>query len=126
MGRYRAGMGTVDDFLAELPDGRRRAFEQVIALAEAAAPGAEQGTSYGMAALLWRGRPLLGFASAKGHLSLFPFSPGVIDEVRPRLEGYSLSKGTIRFDEGHPLPDDVVTDIVAARRAEIDAKLGTP
>ena len=119
-------MGTVDAFLAELPDGRRRAFEQVIALAEAAAPGAEQGTSYGMAALLWRGRPLLGFASAKGHLSLFPFSPAVIDEVRPRLEGYSLSKGTIRFDEGHPLPDDVVTDIVAARRAEIDAKLGTP
>lgn len=117
-------MGTVDDFLAELPDGRRRAFERVIGLAAAAAPGADQGTSYGMAALVWRGRPLVGFASAKGHLSLFPFSPGVIDEVRPRLEGYSLSKGTIRFDEEHPLPDDVVSDIVSARRGEIDAKLG--
>jgi len=57
-------------------------------------------------------------AAAK-HLSVFPFSPAVIDAVASRLEGYSLSKGTIRFTPDHPLPDDVLEDIVRLRRAEI-------
>jgi uncharacterized protein YdhG (YjbR/CyaY superfamily) len=57
-------------------------------------------------------------ASAK-HLSVFPFSPEVVEGVRERLAGYSLSKGTIRFTPDQPLPDDVVEDIVRLRLAEI-------
>ena len=52
-------------------------------------------------------------------LSIFPFSPAVIDAVAGWLEGYSLSKGTIRFTPDHPVPDDVVEEIVRLRRAEI-------
>jgi uncharacterized protein YdhG (YjbR/CyaY superfamily) len=114
-------VGTVDDFLATLPPDDAQVLTRVRALAEAAAPGVEQGTSYGMPALKLRGRPLLGFASAKAHLSIFPFSPAVVDAVRGRLDGYSLSKGTIRFTATTPLPDDVVTDVVRLRRDEIDA-----
>lgn len=36
------------------------------------------------------------------------------------LDGYGLSKGTIRFTADRPLPDDVVTRVVELRRAEID------
>lgn len=45
--------------------------------------------------------------------------PAVVDAVAGRLEGYSLSKGTIRFTPKHPLPDVVLEDIVRLRRAEI-------
>jgi uncharacterized protein YdhG (YjbR/CyaY superfamily) len=34
---------------------------------------------YGMAALKYRQKPLLGFVAAKHHLSIFPFSPRVAD-----------------------------------------------
>jgi uncharacterized protein YdhG (YjbR/CyaY superfamily) len=61
----------------------------------------------------------VGVVRAAKHLSLFPFSPAVIDAVARRLEGYSLSKGTIRFTPEHPLPDDVLEEIVRLRRAEI-------
>ena len=47
------------------------------------------------------------------------FSPAVVDSVRDRLRGFELSKGTIRFTEGEPLPDDVVLDIVRLRVEEI-------
>ena len=72
-----------------------------------------------MPALKFEGKPLLGVVAAAKHLSIFPFSPAVIDAVAGRLEGYSLSKGTIRFTPDHPVPDDVLEEIVRLRRAEI-------
>jgi uncharacterized protein YdhG (YjbR/CyaY superfamily) len=42
-----------------------------------------------------------------------------VDEVRDRLSGYELSKGTIRFTVEKPLPDDVIRDVVKLRQAEI-------
>lgn len=83
------------------------------------APEAVQGTSYGMAALLHRGKPLLGLLAAKHHLSVFPFSSRVVDAVRDQLDTFELSKGTIRFSVDQPLPDDVVRDVVRLRMAEI-------
>jgi len=82
-------------------------------------PEAEDGTSYGMAALRYKRKPLLGFRTAKDHLSVFPFSPKVVDAVRDRLAGFDLSKGTIRFTVARPLPDEVVRDVVRLRMNEI-------
>ncbi|HEX5016820.1 MAG TPA: DUF1801 domain-containing protein [Actinomycetes bacterium] len=115
-------MSEVDDFLAALAPGPQSAFTHVVGVAMSEVPDAEQGTSYGMPALKHRGRPLLGFTEAKNHLSLFPFSPDVLDQVRDRLEGFSLARGTIRFSIDQPVPDDVVRDLVSLRRDEIDAK----
>ena len=115
-------MGEVDDFLASLPAAERTAFERVVDLTSLAVPGAEQGTSYGLPAMMYRGRPLLGLGRAKAHLSLFPFSPAVIEALHDRLAGYSQSKGTVRFSASHPLPDDVVTDMSTLRAAEIDGQ----
>ncbi|MEQ7736098.1 iron chaperone, partial [Escherichia coli] len=64
-------------------------------------------------------KPLVGVVAAAKHLSVFPFSPAVVEAVAGRLDGYSLSKGTIRFTADHPLPDDVVEEIVRLRHAEI-------
>ena len=72
-----------------------------------------------MPALKFEGKPLLGVVAAAKHLSIFPFSPAVIDAVAGRLEGYSLSQGTIRFTPDHPVPEDVLEEIVRLRRAEI-------
>ncbi|WP_439659880.1 iron chaperone [Lentzea sp. HUAS TT2] len=112
-------MADVDDYFASLDAPARAAFERVRALAEELAPGAEQGLSYGLAALRHKGKPLLGFKAAKDHLAVFPFSPAAVDVVRERLAGYSLSKGTIRFTTDMPLPDDVVRDLVRQRLGEI-------
>ncbi|SFR28278.1 Uncharacterized conserved protein YdhG, YjbR/CyaY-like superfamily, DUF1801 family [Lentzea waywayandensis] len=112
-------MADVDDYFASLDAPARAAFERVRALAEELAPDAEQGLSYGLAALRHKGKPLLGFKAAKDHLAVFPFSPAAVDVVRERLTGYSLSKGTIRFTTDMPLPDDVVRDLIRQRLGEI-------
>jgi uncharacterized protein YdhG (YjbR/CyaY superfamily) len=115
-------VGTVDDYLAGLDPDSRAALEHVRALAMEVVPEAEQGTSYGMPALKVAGRPLLAVARTKTHLSIYPFSGRVVDQVRPRLPGYSLSSGTIRFSAEQPLPDDVVRDVVWLRLEEIEER----
>ena len=113
------GVGAVDDYFETLDPDDKAAFEHIRNLALDIVADAEQSTSYGMAALRYQGKPLLGFAAAKHHLSVFPFSPPVIDKVRDRLSGFELSKGTIRFTVDKPLADDVIRDVVRLRAAEI-------
>ena len=112
-------MTAVDDYFESLDADRRAAFERIRTLALDEAPAAEQGTSYGMAALKYHGKPLLGFRAAEHHLSIFPFSPAAIDAVREQLTGFEVSKGTIRFTVEAALPEAAVRGLVRHRMAEI-------
>jgi uncharacterized protein YdhG (YjbR/CyaY superfamily) len=114
----------MDEYLAGLPPAQREALEHVRAVVAAAAPGAEEGESYGMPAFLYAGRPLLGFRAAKRHLSLFPFSPAAVEAVAGRLGGYDLAKGTVRFTPDRPVPDGVIAELVRVRLREIEAPPG--
>ena len=112
-------MGPVDEYFDSLDAERRGAFERIRTLAMDEAPDAEQGTSYGMAALRYHGQPLLGFRAAERHLSIFPFSSAAVDAVREGLPGFDLAKGTVRFTVENSLPEDAVRELVRRRMAEI-------
>jgi uncharacterized protein YdhG (YjbR/CyaY superfamily) len=109
----------MDDYLADVAEPDRAALERIRRVVKELVPQAEEGKSYGMPALRYNKRPLVGFVAAKKHLSLFPFSPAVIDALTDRLDGFELSKGTIRFTAEHQLPDDVLRDVVMLRLDEI-------
>lgn len=112
-------MTDVGDYLAELPGPERDALERVREIVRRVAPESEEGTSYGMPAFRWGGKPLLGFRASAKHLAVYPFSPAVVEAVAGRLGGFSLAKGTIRFTPEQPLPEDVVEEIVMLRMREI-------
>ena len=109
----------MDDYLSGLPALERAALERVRAFVRGMVTGVEEGTSYGVPAFLHAGRPLLGFAAAQKHLSIFPFSAAALDVVRDRLAGFDLAKGTIRFTAGQPVPEEVLADLVRARLREL-------
>jgi uncharacterized protein YdhG (YjbR/CyaY superfamily) len=117
--RIVLGVSAVDDYLGGLDVSTRAAFEHIRNLVMDLVPEAEQGTSYGMATLKYQQKPLLAFLATTHHLSIFPFSPQVVDSVRERLTAFELSKGTIRFTVAVPLPDEVLRDIVSQRMEEI-------
>ena len=112
-------MSEMDDYLADVAEPDRAALERIRRVVKELVPQAEEGKSYGMPALKYNKRPLVGFVAAKKHLSLFPFSPAVIDALTDRLDGFELSKGTIRFTAEHQLPDEVLRDVVMLRLGEI-------
>ncbi|WP_088288673.1 iron chaperone [Kineosporia sp. A_224] len=112
-------MADVEDYLATLGADDRAAFARVVAVARELAPDAEEGTSYGMAALRWNGKPLLGLRAAAKHLSVFPFSPQAVEAASDLLDGCALSKGTVRFTAAKPLSDEAVRALVRFRMREI-------
>lgn len=116
-------MGTVTEYIASLDEPARARVEGLITRAISAIPGTEEGTSYGMAALRYRGKALLSVLATKQGYSVYPFSSEVVATVLQDLDGIDSTKGGIRFTEEHPLPDSLFDAIVSGRRAEIDASL---
>jgi len=80
-------MGAVEDSLADVPEPERGCLQRVIDTARTLVPEAVEGMSHGMPALKFEGKPLIGVVAAAKHLSIFPFSPAVVDAVAGRLEG---------------------------------------
>ena len=112
-------MGEMSDYIAGLEAPERDLIERIRARAVSLVPDAVEGVSYGMPALRYRDSPLLSLMSTKDHIGLYPFSPEVVSTVEGELDGWSWSKGTIRFTPDTPVPDDVILALVEARRREI-------
>ena len=121
--RGSAAAGPLSAYLAELDAAVAAVFEVIIERAGALAPGAEQGKTYGMPGLVYRGRPLLSLRQTHEHLGYYPFSAAVVASVADDLGGFALSKGTVRFSVEQPIPADVIDRMILARRDEIDAAL---
>lgn len=116
-------MGTVDDYLSRLEGADRDAIARVYAIAREEVPDADQGTGYGMPALLYRGKPLISVMRARRHIGVYPFSPDAVTAVAAQVAevpATGVDKGTIRFQPEHPLPEEVVRTLVRSRRAQID------
>ncbi|WP_447653149.1 iron chaperone [Microbacterium sufflavum] len=116
-------MGTIDDYLTGLAPADRAAIDRVYAIAREEEPDAEQGTGYGMPALVHGGRPLLSVMRAKKHIGVYPFSPDAVAAVAAALAdhpGASVDKGTIRFQPEDPIPEQTLRTLVRARLAQID------
>ena len=108
----------VEEYMAALPQGSRKALERLRKTIKAAAPEATEAISYQMPAFRDHGRVLVYYAAFKDHYSLFPASGAVIETFAEELKPYLTSKGTIRFDLGKPLPVALVKKIVKARLEE--------
>ena len=116
-------MGTVTDYIATLEGPGRSLLERYRARAMQLVPSAEEGTSYGMAALRYRGRPLIAIITGKLGYTAYPFSPEVVDAVLATIDGFDSTKGGIRFTDDRPLPDAAFVGLVTGRRDEIDQAL---
>jgi uncharacterized protein YdhG (YjbR/CyaY superfamily) len=114
-------MGEVTDYIAGLDEPARSLLERYRQRAVVAVPEAAEGTSYGMAALRYRGRPLISVIQTKRGYSVFPFSSTVVASVIAEFDGFDSTKGGIKFTDKRNLPNEAFDALVARRRNEIDA-----
>ena len=109
---------TVDEYLAELPEGPRAALEKLRQTVKAAAPEATETIAYNMPAFRLQGRFLVSYAAYKNHCSLYPWSQAMIDELGEQLAPYVSGKGTLRFRAEQPIPAALVKRIIEIRLDE--------
>jgi len=109
---------THEEYLAAVSDDKRAALEALRRTIREAAPGAVECISYGLPAFRLGGRNLVAYGAAAKHCALYPMSAAMVERFGDALEDYDTSKGTIRFQADHPLPADLVRELVLARIAE--------
>jgi uncharacterized protein YdhG (YjbR/CyaY superfamily) len=109
----------IDEYLATLDGPKRSTLEELRTTILAVIPDAEQGISYGMPAFKLNGKAIAGFGAFKNHLSYFPHSGSVIQELTEDVSDYVASKGTLQFAVDTPLPGKLVEELITVRLRQI-------
>lgn len=115
---------TVDAYLKPLEPDKRAALQKLRTIIRAAVPRGEECISYGLPCLRLDGRMLLHYGAAANHCSFYPGA--IVREFEAELEGFGVSKGTIRFTPERPLPAMLVRKIVKALIARQKARAKAP
>jgi uncharacterized protein YdhG (YjbR/CyaY superfamily) len=110
------GFKTIDEYIAAFPGDIQKKLEGLRATIKAAAPDAEERISYQIPTFFLNGN-LAHFAAYKKHIGFYPTSSG-IRAFKHELAAYELSKGTVRFPIGKPLPLKLISKIVKFRVSE--------
>ncbi len=106
---------TVDGYLSLLDDDKRKALVRLREIIKSVAPDAEECISYQLPAFRLNGKMLAWFGAGANHCSFYP--GGIVEKYKKDLKGFSISKGTVRFQPGHPLSAGLVTKIIKAKIA---------
>ena len=112
---------TVAEYLAAAPPDKRAALKKIRKVVKAAAPKATESVSYGVVGFKHNGKPVIYLGHAKGHCALYGSTGHFVAAHGAALKGFEVSKGTIRFPAAKPPPSRLVTKMVKARIAEIEA-----
>ena len=113
-------MSYVDEYLATIQGPEKADLERIRAVITYHVPDVEEGKSYGMPAFIYKSKPIASFLVAKGHLSYFPMSGSVIEQIKGRLEGYETLKGTVKFTLNQPLSEELIKLLLDTRIKEIE------
>lgn len=106
----------IDDYIANCSAQVQDVLQELRQTIRQAAPDAKETINYMMPTFTLEGN-LVHFAAFKNHIGFYP-APSGIDQFREELSTYELSKGTIRFPLGQPLPLKLVSRIVKFRVQE--------
>jgi uncharacterized protein YdhG (YjbR/CyaY superfamily) len=108
---------TIDEYIATFPKDIQVILEAVREAIRESASGFEERISYGIPTFDLNGKHLVYFAAYKNHIGFYPTSSGV-KAFKKELSKYEISKGTIRFPIGSPIPLDLIKRIVKFRVKE--------
>jgi uncharacterized protein YdhG (YjbR/CyaY superfamily) len=116
----QTSVDNIDEYISGFPPDVQEPLQKLRSIIRKAAPDAKEAIKYQIPTYVWNGN-LIHFAAFKNHIGLYPGSKAV-ENFKQELAKYELSKGTIRFPLGKPLPAGLVTKIVKFNMKERSAK----
>ncbi len=110
----------IAEYVSALPEPARTTISAIYAEARALVPDAVEGLSYGMPALVYKGKGLISVMNAKNHIGIYPY--GNLGELAAAVSaaGLDSTKGSIHLKGDQTLPDDLLAAILLRRKAQLD------
>jgi uncharacterized protein YdhG (YjbR/CyaY superfamily) len=108
----QAPPGTIDDYISGFPQEVAEVLSRIRSTIRSVAPGAVETMRYGMPTFRLN-RDIVHFGAFKHHIGLYP--PVRDPELASRIAPYRGEKGNLRFRLDHPIPYELIADIVSAR-----------
>ena len=116
MEEKKVNLTTVDEYIAQYPDGLQQILVKIRAVIKETAPEAVERISYQMPGYDLNGY-LVYFAVNKRHIGFYPRTSAMEANI-PELADYQGTKGSVHFPLDQPIPFDVIRKIVAVRVKE--------
>ena len=114
----RKDFKSVDEYIATFPEDVQAILQRVRRTIRKAVPGADEVISYQIPAYKLRGARVIYFAGWKEHFSLYPATDLLVKAFKDEIAPYKVSKGTIRFPLGKPVPVKLIERLTKFRAKE--------
>ena len=106
---------TLEEYLKTLDETKAKTMRSIFSTLSAKFMKAEVVIAWNQPMLKQDGRYLFGASAQKEHILIAPFDAGIIDDFRPRLEGYHVNKKTIRVPADWKVDKKLLVDLVSAQ-----------
>ena len=121
----RRKVSTIDDYLKNVPEDRRRVLRDLRAKIRAAAPDAAECISYRIPAFRLNGVVVAGFCATSKGCSYFPFSGSTLKTLARDIGHYDQTKSSLHFSTDKPLSAALVRKLIKTRIEETEAESAT-
>lgn len=115
-----SSLATTDSYLSTFSGPQAALLQDMRRRLRLLLPEAQEVISYGIPGLKMAGSVIAGYAAWKQFGSLYPHSGGILplfsDEIAAL--GLTRTKSALHFTPDRPIPDELLSRIIAARRAE--------
>lgn len=108
---------SVDDYIITFPPDVQTVLQQLRRTVKAEVPQATEAIKYNMPTYVFHGN-LVYFAAWKKHISFYPITREMEDQISELANYKTSGKGTIQFPYSQPLPLDLIRTLIAFRVRE--------
>lgn len=99
----------IDEYIAAQAPAVQPKLREMRAILQTALPDAQERIAWSMPTY-WKGRNIIHFAAAKKHIGLYPGGEATT-VFAEELQGFDVSKGTIRLPYDRELPRELIETI---------------
>ena len=108
---------SVEDYLEEVPEERRKALERLRKKCLDILSGYEESMEYGMPSYkVPDGEVEIAFASQKNYISFYVMKEEVLNDYREALSGLNVGKGCIRYTKPEKIDFKIVEQLLTESR----------
>lgn len=104
-----------DEYIKTLDATQSATIKQIFEVITKKYPSMELVIAWNQPMLRYKGKYVFGASASKNHITIAPFNTELIDEFRPRLEGYVVNKKTIRVPSNWKVDAKLLRDMMSAQ-----------